>query len=372
MKPADAITAAAISCVRRIAIVLHARDAGGAEGIAIRLARHWQEQGHDVRLFTIATAHNPLPLSADILEVCLDHPSDETHAIGRLFRLARTRKALHAALKTYAPDVVVSHGDRTNVLALLAIWGLAMKTIVTEHNHPILHNIGGFWQRLRGITYRHATQIIGVSAGIVAAMPPEWQAKARVIHNPVPALERPEHLVVQPQHIVAMGRLVAQKGFDLLISAFTEVKARHLQAMLTIYGDGPERGALTAQIRASQLEDAVALPGRVAGVEAALCAGAIFAFPSRYEGFGLALGEAMSLGLAVIAADCPSGPGEMITHGENGLLVPVNDAAALATGLITLLDDAAYAAQLGEAAREISTRFSEAKFLTAWDDAISP
>lgn len=354
----------------RIAIVVHSREKGGAEGIALRLAAHWRVQGHGVLLFTIARATNPMPLPDGVEETCLDHPATEGNAITRLMRLVRLRGALHRALKAFAPDRIVAHGDRTNVLALLAAWGLPAKTIITEHNHPVLHPIGGFWNRLRNLTYVHATRIIGVSAGVVAAMPPEWQAKARTIHNPVPGLQRPENAAPQPGHIVAMGRLAPQKGFDLLIDAFVTVKAHHPAARLTIYGEGPERFALMAQVARLQLEDAVTLPGRAENPTQALCAGAIFAFPSRYEGFGLALGEAMSLGLPVIAADCPSGPGEMIRNEENGLLVPPNDADALAEALLRLLDDPAFAARLGHEARTIGDQFSEARFSAAWEEAL--
>ena len=96
----------------------------------------------------------------------------------------------------------------------------------------------------------------------------------------------------------------------------------------------------------------------------------VFVLPSRYEGFPNALLEAMAMGCPVIAADCDSGPREMIRHGENGLLVPVEDMDALAAALQKLFDDVALRTRLGAEALNIRERYSKHVIVDQWEKLI--
>lgn len=350
---------------RRIAVILHSRAEGGLEGLALRLAADWAAAA-DVSVITIAETSYPQAMPSGVEEHCLAHPAPAASGIARLFALWRTAQKLRSLLVQHAPDVIVSHGDRTNALALFAARKLPGRRILVEHNDFRHHEIGRFWSALRALTYPIAHRVIGVSAGVIAGLPEPWQMKGRAIPNPVPRLVAPPDRAADPNLIVAMGRLTWQKGFDLLIEAFAMLAPRYPALRLVIHGEGEARGALQAHIERLSLAGRVSLPGRAANPALALSQGAIFAFPSRYEGFGLALGEAMGLGLAVVAADCESGPREMIRDGENGLLVPPGDAEALAGAITQLLDDPALAQRLGAAARALPDEFSAARWLAAW------
>lgn len=159
--------------------------------------------------------------------------------------------------------------------------------------------------------------------------------------------------------MVAVGRLMPQKGFDVLIDALPAVIAAHPQALLTIYGDGPDRAALEAQAERLGVRAAVHLAGHSAHVLAQVAAADLYISSSRYEGFSNAILEAMALGATVVATDCPGATSEMITDGETGVLVPIENSVALGQGILRGI--AVRGGPIGAAARaSVTARYDRA------------
>ena len=183
--------------------------------------------------------------------------------------------------------------------------------------------------------------------------------------NAVPPLSgglaRPESKVA-----VAAGRLNSQKGFDLLVAAWRPVAAAHPDWQLRIYGRGLQRAALRKQIVDLGLSDDVLLMGPTRDLGEALAQGSVFALSSRFEGFGIVVVEAMSKGLAVVSFDCPRGPGEIIEHGRDGVLVPAGDVGALSRALLGVVEDEERRRALGAAAVESARRYDPATVGAGW------
>lgn len=157
-----------------------------------------------------------------------------------------------------------------------------------------------------------------------------------VVRNNLPELDyRPSSR--NSKVILTVARLSAEKGIDLLVAAFAAVVAAHPGWKLHIVGAGSRRRAVLNQIYRLKLHNSVFLLGDRRDVVPCYEAASIYVQPSRFEGFGLAILEAMASGLPVIAFDCPVGPREIITHERDGLLVPAEDTAALADAMITLI-----------------------------------
>jgi len=184
---------------------------------------------------------------------------------------------------------------------------------------------------------------------------------------PRPKAERSD---LQAPLVVAAGRLMPVKRYDLLIDAFSKVVAVRPEWRLRIYGQGPERAALRAAVDALRLNDHVFLMGPHTTMETEWAKASIGAVSSDWESFGMTILEAMHAGVPVVATDCPHGPGEIITHGSDGLLVRPGDPAALATGLLRLIEDADARRSMGESARATAQRFSPRRIAGEYETLI--
>jgi glycosyltransferase involved in cell wall biosynthesis len=170
---------------------------------------------------------------------------------------------------------------------------------------------------------------------------------------------------------VAAGRLTNQKGFDRLIPAFAQVAREHPDWTLRIYGSGPHRARLQRSILERGLYNNVRLMGRANNMGEEFAKASIYVMSSRFEGFPMVLLEAMSKGLAVVTFDCPRGPSDLITPGEDGLLVPNGDIDGLAQGLLHLVEDEERRRSLGAAAVRTAGRYDAESVGRQWDDFLA-
>jgi glycosyltransferase involved in cell wall biosynthesis len=157
--------------------------------------------------------------------------------------------------------------------------------------------------------------------------------------------------------IAGLGRLEPVKGFDVLIRALPAVVAAIPAAEVVLVGEGTERAALEAQAAALGIGDRVRVTGATADVARWLAASDVLAAPSRNEGMGRALVEAMALGIPVVAAAVGGIPA-VVSDGQSGRLVPSEDADALAKAVIELGGDEALCAKLAAAAARHAEAFS--------------
>lgn len=340
----------------------------------LSLCAAWASRGDRVTLFTFDDGRDDFhPVPAGVTRIALDIAGASTSSLAALRANAHRLRVLRRALRSAAPDVIVSFTDRTNVSTLMAVRGLRVPVVISERIDPRRHDIGVVWSALRRVAYRWATGLVVQTERVRPwAETHVSPARVHVIGNPlrevaVPAVAAGE----RSTSIAAVGRLVPQKGFDTLLRAFAMVRASHPTWRLVISGEGPQRPSLEAQVDALRIGDAVSLPGRTRTVDAMLADSAVFVLSSRYEGFPNVLLEAMACGCACVATDCDSGPSELLAHESLGLLVPVDDAVALADALTRVLDDAAYRSRLGASARAATQRFAPARTLEAWDDVFA-
>jgi GalNAc-alpha-(1->4)-GalNAc-alpha-(1->3)-diNAcBac-PP-undecaprenol alpha-1,4-N-acetyl-D-galactosaminyltransferase len=360
----------------KITLVISSLNVGGAERVMSIIANYWAAKGWKITILTFDDgAEPPFYILDDRIKL---QPLAIEGFDGGTFSLSSARdnfgriKILKRAIVASRPDVVVSFVNTTNIMTLLACWGLKLKTIVSEHVHPAFGQLSKANQLLQKLIYRRA-DLITVQTHAALTFFPADQYKTFVIPNPV-ALPTSEpiqsQLYTDDRHLLAIGKLIPQKGFDLLIEAFGRICQNHPEWTLTILGEGEMRGELEDLCMDLGIQDRVFMPGVVKNVDAHLRKADIFALSSRFEGFPVTLCEAMACGVPVIATNCLSGPREIVHNDIDGMLVVSENINALAVGLDRLMSDPGKRQYLSHHAPKVLDRFGVEPVMAIWSRAI--
>ena len=357
----------------RIAFVLAALGAGGAERVISLIATHWASQGHDVVVIAFDSPDDPVyhHFTPNIRLVRLNIPAAPGQLFAKAAQSVRRVHALRKTLKREHPDRIISFLTKINALVLLANLARRTPVIVSERNNPTQQTAHPLWQILLNRLYTRASAIVMQTQASIAVLPAAVHRRAVVIANPIAAAPPKSAAPISPPTVTAVGRLVPQKGFDLLLDAFAMVADDFPEWRLTIWGEGTARADLEAQINALGLQDRVRLPGLTSSPGEWVAKTTIFVLPSRFEGFPNVLGEAMAAGLPVLAYDCSFGPREMVRDRVDGLLVPAGEVQPLAEGLRQLMGNDALRQQLSSMARQRAADcFGSDHIMAQWDDLI--
>lgn len=262
-------------------------------------------------------------------------------------------------LKREQPTHVVTAFSDVAVLAWVAMQ-LARSRARWVHSVHNTHSMAGarqgFWGRLRyrsenhmaGFAYRRADAIVTVSEGVRQEILERYlvdSSRVTTIYNPaVPDdqlkwVRSPLPGDARICRIVTIGRLVHQKGFDILIRAMARTNGAW---QLDIWGEGPERPNLETVISENELQGKIVLRGYTPDPYAVLRDADLFVMSSRHEGLPATLIEALACQCQIVATDCPHGPREILKDGKLGQLIPVEDEGALSDAVTRAIDGISY------------------------------
>jgi glycosyltransferase involved in cell wall biosynthesis len=333
----------------RVVIFVASLGSGGAERVAVRVAGWLLEAGHEVSLLTLSAEQTDFYRAPQgVFRTGLDLQRPSRGLLAPVLENFRRWLAVRRFVRERSADVVLSLGDRSNVLMLLATIGLGCRLIISERADPVLERLSRGWSLLRRLTYPLAT--LHVSQSTYAS---DWMKlrfpslPCRVIGNAGDLVQQAKSVsgraVDGPLRLIAVGRLSRQKGVDILLEAFSRALHRSTVRMeLVLVGDGEDREVL--QVRASELglNANVRFIGRREDVDMQMRAADVFVLPSRSEGFPNALIEAMSIGLPVIAARCRGGVEDILGEEREryGLEFLPGDVKGLVDCILRLAGDA--------------------------------
>ena len=327
----------------RIAQVMAGARAGGAELFFERLSIALADAGDQVLPIIRRDAARAARLRAAGLQ-------PRELGFGGLLDLFTGRR-LAAALRRFAPRVTIA-------------WMSRAASFTPSGDWVLLGRLGGYYD-LRH--FRRCDHLVANTAELTRWIQRQGFPPARVHHLPnfVPDLEGaapvPRAALGAPL-VLALGRLHRNKAFDVLVRALSRLPRVHA----VIAGEGPERAPLEALARSEGVSDRLHLPGWRTDTAGLLAAADLLVCPSRQEPLGNVVLEAWSARRPVIAA-AAAGPAELITPDRDGLLVPLEDPAALAEAIRALLEDPSRAAMLARDGRaRYEADFAEAPVLARW------
>jgi GalNAc-alpha-(1->4)-GalNAc-alpha-(1->3)-diNAcBac-PP-undecaprenol alpha-1,4-N-acetyl-D-galactosaminyltransferase len=358
---------------RTVLLVIGSLQGGGAERQISDMANYWVAKDWNVIL---ATWSGPevadfYPLDTLVLRVYLSVRAKgaigQSRIRANLGRVARLRRLLISA----RPGVVLSFMTEGNVLTILAGVGLNLRVVVSERTQPALHHgLPWTWRILRRGLYAWADAVVAQTQDAAHWLERNCRTVVTVIPN---ALRRlPEPSGERRASIVAVGRLSREKGFDVLLRAFARIAPTFGDWSLTIIGEGEERQSLTRLCGELLLNDRVEFVGQSSDIVAWMARAGLVVQPSRFEGFPNVVLEGMGLGAAVISANCPSGPSDMIEDRVNGRLVPVDDVDKLAEVMTELISCPEERARLGRAASSVRERYRQDIVMDRWEACLFP
>ncbi|MFE6888610.1 glycosyltransferase family 4 protein [Streptomyces sp. NPDC057694] len=253
-------------------------------------------------------------------------------------------------------DVVI--GTRPGINVYLAKWGpkRALR-IAQEHLRHDAHD-----KKLRAVLnryYRRLDALVTMTeedAAVYRSRMPLPGVRVLAVPNIVPPACVPPS-DGSSKIIAAAGRLAPGKRYDLLLEAFTAVAAKEPGWELRIYGGGGQEQRLRDLVAGLGLTGRARLMGTVSPIEPEFAKASLVVSASDAESFGMTLVEAMRCGVPVVSTDAPLGPGEIVTDGHDGRLVPVGDARALAEAMVELIEDDTLRKAMGTAALTSAHRY---------------
>ncbi|WPV01183.1 glycosyltransferase [Mucilaginibacter sp. cycad4] len=347
---------------------------GGAERVIISLANYFNKNNFQSVLISLNNDVPAYEIENGVKVVYLTNrqKSQFTH---RIYHIAETFYKLIKLLRTEKPVCTLSFITSANIWAGITCSLTRVPYIVSERTSPdrSVISFNYLHKHLALNLYKKSAAVVVSAKGVEDCLLKDKDFKAlnniERITNAVTIFQSPsDQKVHHRRFILGVGRLAYVKGFDILIEAYAKSGLNDID--LIIIGDGEERANLVCQIFNLGLKERVLLPGSRNNLQDYYSQAEMFVLPSRNEGYPNALVEAMSFGCPSVAVDCNFGPAEIISNGENGILVNKASINGLADAMRRLAGNETLKTNLGNQARIISQTNHPDKILGEWETLI--
>lgn len=360
---------------------------GGIERIFCdKMNRLVRDHGHDVSFVTFQQGNHPMSYQLDerIKVTDLDTRFCELHRMNAVASFIKNiclrrklKKRMAQLLNGIRPDIVIF--TTADFYICECFLDLPYRFIVESHvclASVLEENLHG--NRLlkpffRSIDHWHFSKMNKAKTlvTLTQADKRDWEkhidTDIKIIPNFVthyPAEIKPYS--DRPDRIICAGRLDPQKGFDYLIEAWKRIADRHVSWRIDIFGEGALEDALNKKIADYHLEKSMEIHRPTDRIYDEYNNSSMYVLSSRYEGFALVLIEASSCGVPCVAFDCPNGPSELITHGDDGLVVPLADIGKLAESIEWMITHKEERQRMSRQARLKAQHYTDKTIMPQW------
>lgn len=342
--------------------------------------------GYDITFITYEQGNHPMAFSLDKRIRVIDlntrfFPLYKLNPVRRViaksFQKRKLKSKLHDVLSVVNPDFVVlttyDFDKYGSILTLPYRFVIESHICITDvrqefrQHNVILKFFGKYLDSIHFKIMNKADALISLTS----ADKTNWEK-----HVNIPIFVIPNLVTVYPNdiscysersnRIICVGRLTRQKGFDYLIKAWAMISKKYPTWRIDIFGHGDMETTLNRMIIDYKLSDCTRINEQSDNIYEEYETSSIFVLSSRYEGFGLVLVEAMSCGVPCISFDCPNGPADLITHGEDGLLVPLGDIEKLAESIEWMITHEEERLRMSNNARQKAKQYTAQVIMPQW------
>lgn len=349
----------------KIMMYINSLEHGGAERVLSNLANQFTEDGNEVFMVTTFFSSKEYDLNCQVKRVDMGLSGKKW---GMFKKNLVAVFLLRKYIKEFQPDIIISFLPEPNFRAILASIGSNIPVVISVRNDPKREYASQIYYYLQKILYPFAKGIVFQTKDAQGWFPSHIQKKSEIILNQVSRkffdIKRST-----PQYYCAIGRLVQQKNYDLMLDGFSELVKKYPKEKLFIYGIGEELARLESWVRDNGLEKSIIFKGNTDNVPEVLSKAKALIMTSNFEGMPNVLLEAMAAGVPIISTDCPcGGPRTIIKNNKNGVLIPVGNREKLIKELLHIQEDEYFREGLGKQAKKDAELFSSEVVFGVWKD----
>ena len=345
-------------------------ELGGGQRVVVLLSKLLSESGTDVTVYSCLSTEKSKPVFEYGKSVRIVHLGDCFNKRSFCYRLFSERgswlffkamRQLKKVLKTDKPDILISTTFWTSCYAPL--FRLGCKLILSEHltyeGLPFANKI------MAKLFYRFADAVVLLSKRHAADYNFVSESKKFVIPN-ARTFEPDETAELSRKRILVLSRFSYEKGMDILLQAAEKMKTEIPDWKIDVFGDGEEKAGLIKMAEEKNLNDFLCFHEPTADAKQELLSSSLVLLTSRHEAFPMVILEAQACGIPVISFDCHYGPGDIIHHNSDGILVPVGDIDGFVGECVRLANDEALRRTIGKNAKSNAENYSQKKILSMW------
>lgn len=350
--------------MKRIAIVAHGLDGGGAERVASILANQFASDGYKVCFIAAYSSKRTYKLDPSV-----EYNFIETSCKNKIIRFMDRSRKIYLTIKRFGAEKVISFIINETFFCSLSRRIPIIYTLRIDPANVMEDRID---RELCFLSYKRADKIVFQTPQARDFFPKEISKKGFVIGNPLSDdlpywSDEPAHEKV----IMTACRLTEQKNLKMLIEGFSNFHAKHNDYVLRIFGEGPLLEELKDYCYRIGIENFVEFPGYSSNVHREMAKASIFALTSDFEGVSNSMLEALAIGVPTICTDCPPGGAAMYINNDiNGILISVGDVGALTIALAKLADNPEICIKLSNESVTIRNQLEAGNIYRQWKTVV--